>query len=76
MKKKFREIKVNGIVYGWKINDNRYEDGGMWLKIWHDKKVIYDKQVEYNFDGNDSIQVTPAVVRKRIVELLTQNASV
>lgn len=76
MKKKFREISVKGVVYGWSIRYNCDGDGGTWLRIWQNKKIISDKEVKYNFDGNDNIQVTPAVVRKRILELLTQNASV
>lgn len=74
MKKKFRTITVKGITYGWTLNVNGDGDGGKVLNIWHDKKIIHSKKMEYNFDGNDSIEITPRVVRKVILEMLGEPA--
>ena len=76
MEKNFREIKVNGIVYCWTVKHNCDGDNGNWLKIWLNKKVIFDKKIEYNFDGNDSIKITPEVVRKKIIEMLEKNTKI
>lgn len=42
MKKKFREITVDGNQYAWRVYE--YGDGdSLAIKIWLDKKVIYDE---------------------------------
>jgi hypothetical protein len=69
MKKKFRTITVKGITYGWTLNVGGGDTGKV-LNIWHDKKIVHSKKMEYNFDGNDAIEITPRVVRKVILEML------
>jgi len=60
MKKKFRNITVNDKEYAW---SSRVVDGQhLTLKIWHDKKVIYEKPV-----GIYAKAVTPKMV-KYIIE--------
>jgi len=67
MKKKFRNITVNDVEYAWA---SRVVDGQhLTLKIWHDKKVIYDKPV-----GIYAKAVTPKMV-KYIIERLTRKQS-
>jgi hypothetical protein len=43
MKKKFRDITVDGVLYAWMMK-------GTYLKIWLNKKVIFEEQVK---DVND-----------------------
>jgi hypothetical protein len=62
MKKKYREIVVGGVLYGWTISNNCDGDGGNLLKIWLNKKPIY--QQLYTGDS----QITPETVRKFIKE--------
>ncbi len=50
MKKKHRDISVNGLAYGWTV------DGYQHVKIWYDKKVIAEYDVPYVHD------VTPRIV--------------
>jgi hypothetical protein len=43
MKKRFREITVDGEKYGWCVNSvNCDGDGGKMLKIFRNKKLIYE----------------------------------
>jgi len=57
MKKKHRDIIVNGLPYAWTYQQS--EQGGE-LKIWKNKKVIYKSQVE------STVSVTPAYVAELI----------
>ena len=50
MKKKHRDIVVDGLKYGWTV------DGSQHVKIWYDKKVIAEYDVPYVYD------VTPSIV--------------
>ncbi len=47
MKKKHRDIVVNGLLYAWSYqpNDDK-QDGGGELKIWKNKKVIFKSEIE------------------------------
>lgn len=47
MKKRFRNIIVNGKIYSWNVqpNSDPYEGGGT-LKLWKRKKVIYETGIE------------------------------
>ena len=60
MKKKFRNITVDGKEYAWmsKLVDGQH----LTLKIWYDKKVIYEKPV-----GIYAKAITPKMV-KYIIE--------
>ena len=46
MKKKFREIVVDGKNYAWSAR--KHGDGGMLVKIWKDKKIIYEEHLSYD----------------------------
>jgi len=63
MKKNYREITVNDIPYGWTINNDCDGDGSNLLKIWFDKKVIYEEIVE------GCIIITPKFVSDIILSL-------
>jgi len=43
MKKKFRDIVVDGEKYAWQAKAD--PDFGAVLKIWHNKKVILNKKI-------------------------------
>lgn len=58
MKKKYREIKVGGLLYGWTVKV--YENGTQ-LNIWLNKQIIYKRL--YSGDIN---HITPEMVRKFI----------
>ena len=51
MKKKHRDIVVDGVKYGWMI------DGYNHVKIWKDKKVMAEYDIEYHHDS-----ITPSMV--------------
>lgn len=57
MKKKFREITVDGVDYAWKVN---VTDDGKYIKIWKDKKVIYEEMV------NSEIDITPQTIKELV----------
>jgi hypothetical protein len=42
MKKKFKEIDIDGQKYGWIIKNDK--DGNL-LRIYKDKKIIYEKVI-------------------------------
>ena len=42
MKKKHRNITVNGKEYAWNVHNNVDGDGGNLVKIWYNKKVIFN----------------------------------
>ena len=56
MTKKYREITVNDILYGWTISNDCDGDGSNRLRIWFDKKIIYEEIVE------GCITITPKYV--------------
>jgi hypothetical protein len=61
MKKKHRDIVVNGLLYAWSYqpNDDKQEGGGE-LKIWKNKKVIYKSEVDCD------VIVTPSYIAELI----------
>lgn len=61
MKKKFRNITVNGKKYGWTTRGNCDGDYNTALYIWFNKKIIYTEIVKGGID------VTPGFV-KSIIE--------
>jgi len=63
MKKKYREIVVNNINYGWVVNDNCDGYGGNMLVIYFDKRIIYEEL----FDG--IISITPKMISQIIYSL-------
>lgn len=56
MKKKYREIIVNDIPYGWTVNNNCDGEGENMLSVWFDKKIIYEELFE------NEIVITPKMV--------------
>lgn len=62
MKKKHREITVDGKIYGWTVSDIDSE-GDNELKIWFDKKVVYETSIPC------FILITPSMVKKKIVNI-------
>ena len=65
MKKKFRTITVNGIIYGWTVCGD-YERKVLF--IWSDKQIIHRKEIKCDFEDN---KITPKIVRTVILEMLS-----
>ncbi len=66
MRKILREIVVNDIIYKWWTGDHNCDgDGGYVLKIWKDKKIIYQGL----FHGKIT---TPKIVAKMIESIESQ----
>lgn len=55
MKKKYRDITVDGIPYAWQTN-------GYGIKIWRDKKVVFDDYYYKDSETSDKVVVTPKIV--------------
>jgi len=62
MVKKYRNIIVDGIKYAYTIKHGGDGDGGNYLKIWKDKKIL----MGWNING--SIILTPKYVADKIKE--------
>jgi hypothetical protein len=57
MKKKYRDIVVNDKKYAWRfLQDSDPYEGGGGIRIWKDKKIVYNKW------HNENIEVTPKMV--------------
>ena len=63
MKKKFREITVDGVTYGWLIR-NKYSKRT--VEIWLNKQVIFERDIEYNDKNGNNIEITPSRVERII----------
>jgi len=65
MKKKFRDITVDGVLYAWMVK-------GTFLKIWLNKKVIFEEQVK---DVNDipTDHISSAFVIEKIKVITNEN---
>ena len=63
MKKKYRNIVVNGKTYAWNIIP-RYN--GISVRIWEDKKIIYNEFIL----GRNTI--TPKFIAEKIKKHLTK----
>lgn len=61
MKSKTRKITVNGIEYIWTIAFNKDGDGGLFVKIFYDRKEV----MSIRFSGDKTI--TPGVIRDVIL---------
>lgn len=72
MKKKFREIEVDGKQFTWSVEGSDYETN--YIKIWSvtnkGKKIIFEGTPDYE---NDKISITPRDIRKIIKNLLSIN---
>ena len=67
MKKKHRDITVDGVVYGWKADC--YGEG---VTVWKDKKELFYR----NFGGETAItpEIVSELIRKHVsMEHLTYN---
>jgi len=63
MKKKCRDIVVDGIKYVWTLGKyNADGDGGIALNIWKDKKLIWKTECFHN------ITITPKIVKEVILQ--------
>jgi len=61
MKKKYRNIVIDGITYTWASGHNNCDgDGSNLLSVWKDKKPFFQELFNYN------IEITPALVKERI----------
>lgn len=60
MPKRYRNIEVNGILYGWTLKNGGDGDGGNFIQIWRNKKPIYEE----NMCGN--IDVTHKLISEKI----------
>lgn len=66
MKKKHRKIVVDDTEYAWSTgNYNGDGDGGLEVRIWKDRKIIYEIFLPYGRVKS----VTPALVRDIILEI-------
>lgn len=70
MRKRHRDIVVNGTKYAWTINNGGDGDGGNDLKIWLNKKVIYEDII------GGHIEITPKMISEIIKELENGNVPV
>lgn len=75
MKKRFRNITINGITYTWSIRNDLDGDGGIFLRIWEieneGKKLIFDGDIYELKTNKDEIieNVTPKIIKEFINEL-------
>jgi hypothetical protein len=58
MKKKYREITVDDVQYGWTFHYDCDGDGNMCVAIWRDKKIIYREIVKGGYTLLPSILAT------------------
>lgn len=63
MKKKHRDITVEGKKYAWTVKDDVDGDGSNELKIWFDKKVVYETLIPGH------VIITPKMIQKKIVNI-------
>ena len=56
MKKKHRDITVDGVKYAWIARSNGY------ITIWKDKKIFYE-----DCSYNDYMSITPLIIKKAIL---------
>jgi hypothetical protein len=61
MKKKHRNIIVDGKEFAWTIKDDVDGDGSNDLKIWFNKKVVYETCIPGH------ISITPSMIKKKII---------
>lgn len=64
MKKKYRNITVDGVEYAWKIY---LDDGCKFIRIWEDKKIIHDGFVS---DYTEEETITPIIIKNIIKNVL------
>lgn len=70
MKKKFRAINIDGDNWAWAFNTARdsegYRYGDQSLKIWHDKKITYEKGYGYCGSRRKKYKITPSLIARFI----------
>jgi hypothetical protein len=64
-KKKFRDIVVDGVKYAWSIQD--YWEGHT-LKVWKDKKILFELSDGEYGDTIGEYPVKPSLVARKIKE--------
>jgi hypothetical protein len=67
MKKKYRKIIVDGIIYGWTIRNDCDGDYNNCLTIWKDKKIINQQIIKGGID------ITPKFVSDIIKSIINEN---
>jgi hypothetical protein len=68
MTKKFREITVDKIKYGWSLKQNEYTTV---LNIWKDKKIIHKVPFNSNMKClSGTLSITPVIVKETILSIL------
>lgn len=61
MKKRFRTIKVNNIVYAWSVKGNVDGDGSNRVRVWQNRKNI--------IEGLVTGKITPSLIEGLIKKL-------
>jgi hypothetical protein len=69
MKKKFRNITVDGVQYGWSVKTHLYVKT---LSIWLDKNVILTRDFPHENNDSETVKITPSVVRTVIERSIKQ----
>jgi hypothetical protein len=64
MKKKHRNITVEGVQYAWSIGGNDYDIGSTKVNIWRDKKIIISASL---FDEEITPKQIADIIKARII---------
>jgi len=62
MKKKYRNITVESKLYAWNVKSNVDGDGTNLIKIWFNKKVVYENLIPWK------TEITPKLIRNTIID--------
>jgi hypothetical protein len=65
MKKKYRDIVIDGENWAWRFKKRDDCYGTQFITIWRDKKIVYEKSYMYN-RNKKSYSVTPGLVGRFI----------
>lgn len=69
MKKKYRDIIINGEHWAWSFNtasdDEGYRYGAQTLKIWCDRKIVLEKHYGHS-NKKKKYQITPSLIGRFI----------
>jgi hypothetical protein len=67
MKKKYRDIIVDDILYAWTVVPVE-DDGLNLIRIWLNKKIIHEETIPM-YDGDNKIEITPLMIAEIIGDL-------
>ena len=69
MKKKFRAINIDSENWAWmfktKLDSEGYPYGGQTLKIWCEKKLVFENYYHYNSEKK-KYKITPSLIARFI----------